>query len=116
MIFGAKLKSARLAKNLTQKQLAEKVGAKHNSISDWENDKSKPDVDTLQLLCGVLDIPISYFSDIERNATKDTADLLSEIFADPALVEYSKKLYDLSGEHRRTIFDIIDYLTSKEGR
>ena len=39
--FGEKIKDARKSKNLTQKQLAEKIGAKHNSVSDWENDKNK---------------------------------------------------------------------------
>lgn len=36
MTFGEKIKQARTAKKLTQKQLAEKINAKHNSISDWE--------------------------------------------------------------------------------
>ena len=58
--FGNKLKEARKAKQLTQKQLADKIGAKHNSISDWENDKNKPDPDTIELLCGVLEITPNY--------------------------------------------------------
>lgn len=37
MTFGEKIKQARIAKKLTQKQLAEKINAKHNSISDWES-------------------------------------------------------------------------------
>lgn len=53
--FGEKIKSARKSKSLTQRQLADKIGAAHNSISDWENDKNKPDPDTIELLCGVLE-------------------------------------------------------------
>lgn len=58
--FGKKIKNARVAKKMTQKELALKIGAKHNSISDWENDKSKPDPDAIELLCGVLDISPNY--------------------------------------------------------
>lgn len=58
--FGLRLKEARKAKGLTQKQLAETIGAKHNSISNWENDQNKPDPDTIELICGVLDIEPNY--------------------------------------------------------
>lgn len=60
LTFGEKIKEARKAKKLTQKQLADKIGAAHNSISDWENDKNKPDPDTIELLCGVLEITPNY--------------------------------------------------------
>lgn len=72
--FGEKIKEARKAKKLTQKELANLIGAKHNSISDWENDKNKPDPDTIELLCGVLGMTPNYllaaspdeFSPIEK--------------------------------------------------
>ena len=60
MTFGEKIKDARKHKHLTQKQLAELIGAAHNSISDWENDKNKPDPDTIELICGILDIAPNY--------------------------------------------------------
>ena len=58
--FGEKIKEARKAKKYTQKDLAIMVGAAHNSISDWENDKAKPDPDKIELLCGVLDLTPNY--------------------------------------------------------
>ena len=36
MTFGEKIKTARISKHYTQRQLAELINAKHNSISDWE--------------------------------------------------------------------------------
>ena len=60
MTFGQKLKLARKNKKYTQKKLAEAIGAKHNSISNWENDQNKPDPDTIELICGVLDISANY--------------------------------------------------------
>ena len=49
-----------MQKGLTQKQLADLIGAAHNSISDWENNKNKPDPDTIELLCGALKITPNY--------------------------------------------------------
>lgn len=60
LTFGEKIKEARKQKQLTQKQLANLIGAAHNSISDWENNKNKPDPDTIELLCGVLKITPNY--------------------------------------------------------
>lgn len=54
--FGSNLKEARKRKKLTQRQLADAINAKHNSVSNWENDQNKPDPDTIELICGVLDI------------------------------------------------------------
>ncbi|MDO4438585.1 MAG: helix-turn-helix transcriptional regulator [Eubacteriales bacterium] len=58
--FGSKIREARKAKKYTQRELANLIGAKHNSVSDWENDKNKPDPDTIELLCGVLDLSPNY--------------------------------------------------------
>ena len=60
MSFGKRLRKARTEKHLTQKQLAELLSVKHNSISNWENDINKPDPDTIELICGVLEITPNY--------------------------------------------------------
>lgn len=60
IVIGYRLKEAREQKNLTQQQLADLIGASHNSINDWENDKNKPDLDTIGMLCDVLDITPNY--------------------------------------------------------
>lgn len=63
MTFGEKIRNARKAKDYTQKQLADKIGAKHNSVSDWENNKNMPDPNTIEFLCGVLEITPNYLLD-----------------------------------------------------
>lgn len=60
MTFGERLRKARKAKKLTQKELASLISAAHNSISNWENDQNKPDPDTIQALCWVLDVTPNY--------------------------------------------------------
>ena len=65
MTFGSQLRRARKAKQLTQKELAAKINAKHNSISNWENDQNMPDPDTIQNLCWALGVQPNYFFAID---------------------------------------------------
>ena len=65
MTFGNKLRTARKAKQLTQKELAAKIKAAHNSISNWENDQNMPDPDTIQNLCWALGVEPNYFFTVE---------------------------------------------------
>lgn len=41
---------------LTQKQLAEAIGAKKSSISNWELAQNSPDIDTLVEICKILNV------------------------------------------------------------
>lgn len=56
MTFGHRLRRARKAKHYTQKALAQLIGAKHNSISNWETDQNMPDAAAIESICGVLDV------------------------------------------------------------
>ena len=44
MEIGKKLKEARLNRNLTQEVIAEKLNVSRQTISNWENEKSYPDI------------------------------------------------------------------------
>ena len=48
MIFNERLKYLRQSKELNQVQLADKLGVKKQSISNWENDNIMPSVDMLE--------------------------------------------------------------------
>ena len=109
MTFGKRLRQSRIAKNMTQRQLADLIGVKHNSISDWENDKNKPDPDTIELLCGVLDISPNYL----LNATEEAfSPFEKEIIKKyRKLDDHGKQLVDLiiSTEYDRCL--VIEYVT-----
>ncbi len=76
LTFGEKLRSARKAKKLTQRELAQRIHAAHNSISNWENDQNHPDPDTIQNLCWALEVTPNYFflSDTEAEGAAQTAE------------------------------------------
>lgn len=51
-----KLRAARIAKNLRQSDVASLLNVKKNTISNWENGKSNPDIDSLVELCRIYNI------------------------------------------------------------
>ena len=56
IVFSNNLKEHRLKRNLTQQQLAGKVGLTHQAISNYENDIRNIDLDILVALAKILDI------------------------------------------------------------
>lgn len=90
--FGNRLKEARKSTGLTQKQLADQIGAKHNSISDWENDKNRPDPDTIELICGSLSISPNYLlGNIEESVSPIEMALIKKY---RFLSEHGKEMID----------------------
>lgn len=60
MTLGEKLKRARNQKELTQKQLEKRSGIPFLSISRYERDANKPDIDALRSLAKALDVSVAY--------------------------------------------------------
>lgn len=114
--FGEKIREARKAEGLTQKELAAKIGAAHNSVSDWENDKNKPDPDTIELLCGVLNISPNYLLDADTKEFSPSEKIIIEKYR--ALDEHGRTIVDyiLDEEYDRStsIQENIVYLPEKD--
>ncbi len=52
------IKKFRAEKNLTQDALAEKIHVTRQAISNWENDKTKPDIEALEALATALEVEV----------------------------------------------------------
>ena len=52
------IKKYRVNANLTQEQLAEKMNLTRQAISNWENEKTCPDIDSIMKLAEVLNIDV----------------------------------------------------------
>lgn len=109
MTFGNRLRESRTTKKMTQRQLADMVGVKHNSISDWENDKSKPDPDTIELLCGVLDITPNYLLNTNSEALSAFEKELIKKYR--ALDMHGKEMIDmvLEKEYERSTVKVAQF-------
>lgn len=78
--FGKRLKELRLQANVTQEDLAEKVGVATKTVSYWENGHNPITLNKIPLIATALNIPIYklfVFLDIEESAAdKDYIKLL----------------------------------------
>lgn len=99
-----RLKEARNNKGLKQQEVADQLGIKANTISNWERGRTEPDIDTFVKLCRIYQI--------------DCAALLSDVYAfkrvsnDISLVEYEYiKKYRLLDEHG---IEMVDFTLNKE--
>lgn len=63
--LGERLRDARKAAGLTQRQLADKIKVSNTSISNWEKSVSCPDPDTIQHLCWALNVQPNYFFSVD---------------------------------------------------
>lgn len=71
VFFGEKIRRARKAAGLTQRQLAQQLGVSNTSVSNWEKDLSRPDADLLQALCAVLGVqPNDFYGTVETPARR----------------------------------------------
>ena len=55
---GKNIQKFRKAKNITQEELAEELNVTRQAVSNWETDKTQPDVDTLTQLSEALDVTV----------------------------------------------------------
>jgi transcriptional regulator with XRE-family HTH domain len=58
---GQRIRDARNDRNLSQRQLAERIERRQAAVSDMENGRMQPDATTLLLLAEVLEKPVTYF-------------------------------------------------------
>lgn len=72
MEIGNRIKTYREHINLSQEELADKVYVSRQTISNWENDKSYPDINSLKLLSNIFDVSLDDLikGDIEKMKKK----------------------------------------------
>lgn len=56
--IGKTIKKIRAEKGLTQEQLAEQLHVTRQAVSNWEQEKTQPDVETLTTMAEVLEVPV----------------------------------------------------------
>lgn len=66
--LGQMIKNKRLEKKLTQKDVAQKVGLSRNYISDIENGRYMPSVETLIKIARFLKLDLNFLQDPEQSA------------------------------------------------
>lgn len=107
MSIGEKIKKIRIARNLTQQDVADSMGLKRNTISQWESGSRNVSADQLIQYAKIVGVTLDYFNDnsAERTLFQTMAEL-DQVFMDASVPEADKD---------RAIQDIMRvYLNSKE--
>ena len=66
--YGDVIRRFRMEKGFNQPQLAALIGVNKNAVSNWEAGRTRPDINTVPLLCAALGVSISAFFGAEENA------------------------------------------------
>ena len=83
-VIGSRIKQARLAKNMTQEDLADKIDISVAFLSRVERDNSHINLKRLNQLCGLLDVSEGYLlngasSSSENYLDKEFTDLIKSV-------------------------------------
>ncbi len=76
MSFGEKIKKIRIDNNLTQQEFADKFFVTRQAVSRWEQDKSIPNIDVLDLIAKKFNVSIDYL--ISENDIEDEKEIVEE--------------------------------------
>ena len=82
LVTGKFIALKRKQKNLTQEQLAEKLGVSNKTISKWETGKCMPDYSIVKKLCEELEVTVAELMD-------------GEISEDKSVHTYDEQILDL---------------------
>jgi len=103
-LIGGRIRELRKRCNLTQVELAMRVGIQQSDLSRIENGEYRVSLDTLFRLLRVFDLTIGQFFD-QLATSRGLGGL------DPVLVE---RLRDLSEEGRGEVLDFVEFIRRKE--
>ena len=94
MAFAGRLKELRKEANLTQVELAKRLGIGQSSYADWERGKKKPTQENLVKIAQVLNVSIDYLvgNSEEKSDELDNIELLFRMNS-KGLTEEEKEIF-----------------------
>ena len=75
MSIGTTIKKLRRDRNITQEQLAELLGVSTNAVSQWECDKTAPDISHLPVLANIFEVSADILLEIDIAKSKKQAEI-----------------------------------------
>ena len=82
MSFPERIKSLRMQKRYSQSELSKLIGVKSNTIWRWENNKAKPDTETIIKIARALNTTASYLLGETDSSTLDIIDTAQKLAND----------------------------------
>ena len=100
-ITGKFISHKRKEKNLTQEQLAEKLGVSNKTVSKWETGKCMPDYAVVKPLCEELGITVAELMD-----GKDADERSVRAYDDEQIMDLLKRTQDLE-KQKNLLFGML---------
>ena len=75
MSIGTTIKKLRRDRNITQEQLAELLGVSTNAVSQWECDKTAPDISNLPMLASIFEVSADVLLEIDIAKSKKQSEI-----------------------------------------
>ena len=114
MTTGERIRSARKFANITQQELADRLGIPYQSIGQWERDKRNPKVETILRLAKALNVPKPNWMELP-NIKDDEPELylkqiIFNVTPDSEWEDLHRKLENgtITPEERQRFFQMMD--------
>lgn len=101
VVTGKFISLKRRQKNMTQEQLAEKLGVSNKTISKWETGKCMPDYSIVKSLCAELEITVSELMDGEISEEKSV-----RTYDEDQIIDLLKRTQELE-KQKETLYGIM---------
>lgn len=101
LVIGEFIAQRRREKNLTQAQLAERLGVSNKTVSKWETGKNMPDYSIIEVLCRELDITVSELMDGEVSEENSV-----RVYDDSQVLDLIRSM-QLLERQKNTLYGII---------
>ncbi len=119
--FKDMLKYLRNRDNLSQSELAEKLGVAKSTISMYEIGKREPDFETLEAICDLFNVDMNFLlgkdgseNDNHYYLNDETRQIAQEAFENPELRTLFKVARDIPPERLRAHIEFMKSLKEQE--
>lgn len=101
LVTGKFIAQKRREKNLTQEQLAEKLGVSNKTVSKWETGKCMPDYSVVNSLCEELEITVAELMDGEETEEKSV-----RTYDDEQIMDLLRRTQELE-KQKNSLYGIV---------
>ena len=101
LVTGKFISQKREEKNLTQEQLAEKLGVSNKTVSKWETGKCMPDYSVVKSLCEELEISVAELMDGEAAEEKSV-----RTYDEEQIMDLLRRTQELE-KQKNTLYGIV---------
>jgi transcriptional regulator with XRE-family HTH domain len=119
-IFASRLRDLMDSRKVTQSNLAERTGITRQTISQYMDGSTMPNVETLHSMCVYFDVPSDYLlgrtdsisNDITNQSIQDKTGLTSESIKTLEKTNHNRSPYQFNRTYKKYYIDFVNYVLS----